>query len=260
MELLQSFILGIIQGVGEFLPISSSGHLVLVPWILGWPYFGLAFDVALHMGTLFAVLAYFWKDWYVLCIDGIRLKRTVNGYLFWYLAAATIPGAIFGYLLESYAETVFRAPVLIGIMLILVGIILWIADNKAKSIKKLNQVSFLDSLIIGISQAFAIIPGVSRSGITMAAGRFLNLDRETSARFSFLLSTPIILGAGINQLTSFSAVEFDGNFIIGVVTSAVVGFISIKFLLSYLTRRNFNIFIWYRIIVGMLTICISFII
>jgi len=254
LDWLQAVILGIVQGVGEFLPISSSAHLVLVPWFMGWPWAGLAFDVALHMGTLVAVIAFFWRDWLVLAADGLRGRSTKEGRLFWYLVIATVPGALFGYFFEDYAETVFREPLVIGIMLILMGLFLWIVDTRAKNIKSLDNISFRDSLIIGISQALAIIPGVSRAGITMTAGRFLNLDREASARFSFLLSTPIILGAGVSQLPEISVAELDAGFWLGVITSAVVGFLSIKFLLQYLTRHSFMLFVWYRLVLGLLVI------
>jgi len=257
LEWFQAVILGIVQGIGEFLPISSSAHLVLVPWFMGWPWFGLTFDVALHVGTLFAVVAFFWRDWFVLAADGLRGRRTTHGRLFWYLVVATVPGALFGYMLEGYAETIFREPLVIATMLILMGIILWLVDSKAKNLKAIEQISLRDSLFIGVSQAFAIIPGVSRAGVTMTAGRFLNLDRETSARFSFLLSTPIIFGAGVSQLPNMSPGEIDAGFILGVITSAVVGFLSIKFLLRYLTRRSFMIFVWYRLVLGLLVIGIA---
>lgn len=252
MEWFQAVILGIVQGIGEFLPISSSAHLVLIPWLMGWPYAGLTFDVALHMGTLFAVISFFGRDWFVLAVDGLRGRRTTYGRLFWYLVVATIPGAFLGYMLEGYAETVFREPLVIGAMLILMGLILWAVDSRAKAIKNLEDISLKDSLFIGFSQALAIIPGVSRAGITMTAGRFLNLDRETSARFSFLLSTPIIFGAGVSQLSEISMADLNGSFILGVITSAVVGFLSIKFLLRYLSSRSFLIFVWYRLAIGII--------
>lgn len=259
MNLFQAFVLGVVQGIGEFLPISSSAHLVLVPWFMGWPWFGLTFDVALHVGTLFAVVAFFWRDWLVLAADGLRGRRTNNGRMFWYLVIATVPGAIIGYMLEDYAETIFREPLVIAVMLIVMGLILWLVDTRAGSIKSIEQIDLKDSLFIGFSQALAIIPGVSRAGITMTAGRFLNLDRETAARFSFLLSTPIIFGAGVSQIPDISAAELNGGFILGVITSAVVGFLSIKFLLNYLTRRSFMLFVWYRLALGVLVIGIALI-
>ncbi|HHW44947.1 UDP-diphosphatase [Desulfofundulus thermobenzoicus] len=257
MTVWQAAILGLVQGLGEFLPISSSAHLVLVPWLMGWRYEGLTFDVALHMGTLVAVVAYFWRDWLILLHDGLLRRRTAEGRLFWYLVMATIPGALFGYLFEAQAETTFREPLLIGAMLMVMGIILYLADTRCLAGKDLEQVGLGESLWIGMSQALAIIPGVSRSGITMAAGRIAGLDRETAARFSFLMSTPIILGAGVMQLPKLTPADLNLPFITGVVVSAIVGFLSIGFLLRYLTRRSFGLFVWYRLILGLVVIVLA---
>ncbi|OPY57217.1 MAG: Undecaprenyl-diphosphatase [Pelotomaculum sp. PtaU1.Bin035] len=249
--------LGIVQGLGEFLPISSSAHLVLVPWALKWQDPGLSFDVALHMGTLLAVVAFFWRDWVALINHGLLRRGTQEGSLFWYLLLATIPGAAFGYLFEEQAETTFRNPLLIGIMLIAMGIILYWVDQRASRRKKLSEVSLVDSLFIGFSQALAIIPGVSRSGVTMTAGRFRGLTRETAAKFSFLLSTPVVIGAGLAKLNDLSAGDVNAVFLTGVVSAAVVGFISIGFLLKYLTERSFVVFVWYRIILGIAVIVLA---
>ncbi|WP_027719169.1 undecaprenyl-diphosphatase UppP [Desulfovirgula thermocuniculi] len=257
MNLWQAALLGAVQGVGEFLPISSSAHLVLVPWFLGWRYEGLAFDVALHMGTLMAVVAYFWQDWLVLLRDGLSRRRSAEKRLFWCLVIATVPGAVFGYLLEEKAETVFREPLLIGIMLMVMGLILYLADTRAPAFKYLEDIGLKESLWIGLSQALAIIPGVSRSGITMAAGRAAGLDREAAARFSFLLSTPIIFGAGVLQLPRLAPADLTASFFVGVATSAVVGFLSIRFLLRYLTRHSFGIFIWYRFLLGLAVVVLA---
>lgn len=257
VTVLHAIILGIVQGVGEFLPISSSAHLVLVPWLMGWRYEGLTFDVALHMGTLVAVVLFFWQDWLVLLHDGLLRRRTTEGRLFWYLVVATIPGALFGYLFEKQAETIFREPLVIGIMLMLMGVVLYFADTRSPVLKKLERVGFRESLWIGISQALAIIPGVSRSGITMAAGRMAGLDRETAARFTFLMSTPIILGAGVMQLPKLTPADLNLPFFTGVAVSAVVGFASIKFLLRYLTYRSFGLFVWYRLLLGLVVIVLA---
>lgn len=254
MDLFQTVVLGIVQGLGEFLPISSSAHLVLVPWLMGWPYAGLTFDVALHVGTLFAVIAFFWRDWLRLIGDGLQFKPTTEGKLFWFLVVSTIPGAVAGYLLEHQAETVFRHPLVIGIMLIIMGAILYLADTRALSMINLKDVGLKESLIIGVSQALAIIPGVSRSGITMTTGRLMGLTRETSARFSFLLATPIIAGAGVKELTKLTPSDINLVFFTGVLVSALVGFLAIKFLLRYLSRRNYSIFAWYRLFAGLLVI------
>jgi len=250
LSILQAVILGIVQGLGEFLPISSSAHLVLAPWLFGWEDPGLTFDVALHMGTLLAVVFYFWRDWLTLLYDGLRFAPTKEGRLFWYLVVATVPGAFFGYFMEKWAETTFRTPVLVGIMLIVMGVILWLVDSKMPKRKRLMQINLPDSIWIGISQGLAIIPGVSRAGITMTAGRFRGLDREAAARFSFLLSLPIILGAGVMQLGKINPAQIDTPFLTGMIVSAVVGFLSIGFLLRYLTRHNFGIFVWYRLLLG----------
>jgi len=213
LSIFEAVILGIVQGMGEFLPISSSAHLVLVPWLMGWYYAGLTFDVALHMGTLIAVVAYFWKDWLKLIKAGFFKRPSTESNLFWYLVVATIPGAVIGYLFEQQAETIFREPLLIGIMLILLGVVLYLADKLTPSKKLLEEVRLGDSLLIGISQALALIPGVSRAGATMTAGRLLGLNREAAARFSFLMSTPIIFGAGVMQLRHLTLEDINTSFL-----------------------------------------------
>ncbi|MFZ5631750.1 MAG: undecaprenyl-diphosphatase UppP [Bacillota bacterium] len=250
MSFFEAVIMGLVQGLGEFLPISSSAHLVLTPWVFGWRDPGLAFDVALHLGTLVAVLSFFWRDWIIMARDGFFNRRTIEGRMFWYLVAATVPGAAFGFLFEDYISTVFRNPMLIGIMLIVMGIFLYLADRLAPAKKGLHQVGWKESIWIGISQAFAMIPGVSRSGITMTAGRLLGLDREASARFSFLLSTPIIVGAGLVQVNNLTPADFTVPFAAGIIVSAVVGYLAIKFLLRFLMTNSFAIFVIYRFIIG----------
>jgi undecaprenyl-diphosphatase len=242
--------MGIVQGLGEFLPISSSAHLYLLPWLFNWKDPGLTFDIALHMGTLIAVVAFFWQDWLVLAWNGLTLQKNYEGRLFWYLLLATIPGAAFGFFFEEQAETVFRDPLLVGIMLIVMGIILYVVDAYSARWKEIDQLNLPDALLIGISQAFAIIPGVSRSGITMTAARFRGMTGEAAARFSFLLSTPIILGAGLVKLKDMSSSDVNLAFVVGIISSAVIGILSIKFLLQYLASRSFAVFAWYRFIVG----------
>ncbi|TEB06774.1 Undecaprenyl-diphosphatase [Pelotomaculum schinkii] len=257
MTLTEALVLGIIQGLGEFLPISSSAHLVLVPWALGWQYAGLTFDVALHIGTLISVVAFFWKDWLTLLSSAVTRKGSKEAALFWYLVLGTIPGGAIGYLFEEQAETVLRTPLLIGVMLIVMGIILYWVDRRAASVKSIDSVSLLDSLLIGLSQALAIIPGVSRSGITMTAGRALGFTRASAARFSFLLSTPIVVGAGLYKMKDLSPGDLDAAFLTGVVSSAVVGFIAIGFLIRYLSQRSFAVFAWYRFVVGSAVIILA---
>lgn len=251
MTIFQAFIMGLAQGLGEFMPISSSAHLILIPWLFKWPDPGLTFDVALHIGTLLAVIVYFWSDWLILFRRGFsRGLKTQEGKMFWYLVIACIPGAIIGLLLESKAETTFRNPMLIAIMLIIMGVVLYIADRFNARQQKNETISFWQSLTIGISQAFAIIPGVSRSGITITSGLFLGLSRINAARFSFLLSTPIIAGAGLIKLRHLIRSDINLPFIVGVLTSAVIGFLAIGFLLNWIRQRSFSPFVYYRLLLG----------
>lgn len=251
MSIIQAIVYGIIQGIGEFLPISSSAHLVVAPWLFGWRDPGLAFNVALHLGTLIAVVVFFWKDWLNLIVAGISRPKTDEGKLFWFLMAATIPGAAIGKLFEETAETVFRNPALIGAMLLIMGIILYGVDRLGRKELEINNLGFLKSFLIGLSQAIAIIPGVSRSGITLTTGVLLGLTRENAARFSFLLSTPIILGAGLLKIKDLMHTQVETTpLLIGIVTSAIVGLLSIKFLLEYLKTKGFGLFALYRIILG----------
>lgn len=259
MLLWHAVMLGIVQGLGEFLPISSSAHLWLLPWLFKWQYSGITFDIALHFGTLIAVVAYFWKEWWVLLISGVRDVHSQNGKLFWYLVIATFPGALAGLLLEDYAETLFRQPVLIGVMLIVMGAVLYWADQKSPKAAELHTMRLGAALIIGLSQALAIIPGVSRSGITMSAGLLTGLTRESAARFSFLLSTPIIFGAALVKVPDLikNPAMMDLNFFAGVAVSCLVGLLSIGFLLRFLQTRNFLPFAWYRFALGALVIAIA---
>ena len=258
MSTLQAAILGLVQGLGEFLPISSSAHLVLIPWLFKWNDPGLTFDIALHIGTLIAVAIYFWKDWLKLITMGLTDVRSTEGKLFWYLVAATIPGAVVGFLLEKKAETIFREPILIATMLILLGVLLYWADRKSVKHIEMNSITFRTSLFIGLSQALAIIPGVSRSGITMTMGLLMGLTREGAARFSFLLAAPIIFGAALVKLPFLvsNPSVLTINFIIGILVSFVIGILSIGFLLRYVQTRNFLPFAWYRFILGSLVIVI----
>jgi undecaprenyl-diphosphatase len=259
LNLLQAILLGLVQGLGEFLPISSSAHLVIVPWLFRWPDPGLTFDIALHIGTLVAVFIYFWKDWVQLLIHGFSKPGSREGRLFWYLVLASIPGAVAGFLLEKKAETIFREPFLIACMLIVMGIILYWADRKgAKNIEESN-ITLAAGLMIGISQALAIIPGVSRSGVTMTVGLMTGLTRKGAARFSFLLSTPIIFGAALVKLpymiSNPSVITL--NFIVGMLVSFVTGIASIGLLLRYIVTKDFLPFVWYRFALGALIIVVA---
>ena len=244
MTIIQSIILGIIQGIAEFLPISSSAHLVFIPWVFNWPAHTVTFDVALHIGTLFALLLFFWKEWW-----GI-----IKSPLLWLLILGSIPGAIAGFLGEKYFEETLRGPLTIAIFMIGLALLLWAAEIYGKKKREIESVGWVDALAIGISQALALMPGVSRAGITMTAGLFVGLNRESAAKFSFLLSTPIIIGAGAYKgyglLKLGLPMDERAPFLIGLITAAVVGFFAIKYLLKYLQSNSFYLFIWYRIIVG----------
>ncbi len=256
---MQAVVLGLAQGLGEFLPISSSAHLVLVPWFFRWTDPGLTFDVALHVGTLVAVVLYFWRDWWQLIIKGFTDVRSPKGRLFWYLAAASVPGAAAGYLLEEKAETIFRSPTLIAAMLIVMGILLYWADRRSAKNVAMEDITFGTSILIGISQALAIIPGVSRSGITITTGLLKGVTREGAARFSFLLSTPIILGAAMVKLPHVisNSSMITASFMIGMLVSCVTGIVSIGFLLRYVQTKNFLPFAWYRFMLGALVITMT---
>lgn len=255
MDIIQALILGIVQGLGEFLPISSTAHLILVPYFFGWPDPGLSFDVALHLGTLIAVVGYFWKDWLEI-ISNVFNKKTEskNNNLFWLIIVATIPGVIAGYFFEKDAETVFRNPLIIAFTLSAVGLILYLADKFSKKERSINELGLKDAIIIGLAQAVAIIPGVSRSGATITAGLFRKLDRASAARFSFLLSTPIIFGAVILKLPHLLKEGISAQIIIAVLASAVSGYLAIKYLLKFLEKSSYAIFFWYRLILAAIII------
>ena len=253
--ILQTTLLGIVQGVTEFLPISSSAHLAVIPWAFGMQEMTLAFDVALHFGTLLAIGVFFFKDWIELLKAGygnLRGNKTKTGNMFWFLVAATIPGGIIGFILQHYFEDFFRTNfVLIGIALIVVGIVMYLADKKAKSDIKFEDLTLKQTLIIGCSQALAFITGVSRSGATITAGRMLGIDRESAAKFSFLLATPITLGAFLAHIPDIKAMGDELiPCIIGIVVSFIVGLFVIKFLMQYLRKGSFKIFAIYRVIIG----------
>jgi undecaprenyl-diphosphatase len=256
MSRFQAFVLGVVQGLGEFLPISSSGHLIVVPWLLGWPGQSLAFDVALHLGTLFAVAAAFASDWRRLLTCGLRgLLRghpfaEAESRLLWLLAVASIPGALAGLVLEEWAETAFRSPALVAGTMALLGIVLWIADRRRGS---REAVSWRDGLLIGLAQAAAIVPGVSRSGATISMGLFLGYKREDAARFSFLLSLPITLGAAVFKVPTLLRETSDpAGVMLGMVSAAAFGFLAIRFLLRYVRTRDYRPFVYYRLLFGLL--------
>jgi len=250
MSVLQSAVLGIVQGLTEFLPVSSSAHLVVIPKLAGWPDQGLAYDVALHWGTLFAVVLYFWKDLLAVAKDGLTRAETVERRLFDGLIIATIPGVIAGLAFGDLIETYFRSADRVGISLAAFGILLGMADRFGKKERGVDTISLKDCALIGLSQALAIIPGVSRSGITMTAALFLGFKRVDAARFSFLMSVPIIGGAGVLKFKDLLAGGVDGAFFIGVALSALSGLLAIGGLLRYLQKASFTAFAVYRILWG----------
>ncbi len=260
----QALVLGLLQGFAEFLPISSSAHLTLAPWLFNWPDPGLSFDVALHFGTLIAVIWYFRAEWVALIqsawqIVMTRKIETVEQKRAAFLVVATIPGGIFGLLLEKKAETAFRSPALIASALIVLGILLWLADRFARSDRPITRMTWTDSIVIGAAQVFALIPGVSRSGSTITAARALGLDRNGAAAFSFLLSMPIIAAAVILKGPHLLRESGLGMpLLVGVVASAISGWLAISVLLRYVSRHSYGVFAIYRVVLGLAVLAIYF--
>lgn len=256
MEVLHAVVLGIVQGLAEFLPISSSAHLSLVPFIFGWKDPGLAFDVALHLGTLAAVLWYFRHEWIALTRAGIDIVRTrqVQGDEQWravYIVIATIPGALGGLLLQKYAETVFRNPAITAVMLIVMGTLLWAADRYAGQRRQLAGFRWTDALLIGLAQVAALIPGVSRSGSTMTAGRALGFDRTSAATFSFLMSMPITAAAAVVKVPEALREGVTVPIVVGILASGISGWLAISVLLKYVSTKSFGVFAIYRWVLGL---------
>ena len=286
MPIYQAVVLAIIQGLAEFIPVSSSGHLIIVRRLLGWNELSaaheLTFDVALHFGTLLSVLFYFRRTWFQIIRAALGGKivrfseasgsdenlnleeRKDERMLLWFLALATIPGAIAGKLLEHSAEDYFREHiVLIAAALIVVAVLMWLAEKVGKGEKPLTRTSFADALIIGIAQAFALMPGVSRSGSTITAGLFRNMTREAAVRFSFLLSTPIIAGAALLKAHELHKEGLPAGmhrpFLVGIVVSAIVGYATIAWLIRYLQSNSLRVFIVYRIVFGVVVIGLAYV-
>jgi undecaprenyl-diphosphatase len=265
MTILQAIILGIVQGFTEFLPISSSGHLLLVPWLFNWhfllenPDLNKTFDVALHLGTFVAVVLYFWREIGRLLGAWVRsiARRSLaapEARLAWLLIVSTIPAAIVGVLLEDFITNTLGKPWMIGVAMIVFAGFMYLVDHVAKLDRGLESLTWVDAVLIGAAQALALLPGVSRSGITMMTGLLVRLDRESAARYSFLMSIPVIGGAAAfkglevarDGLPSGTAVPFA----VGMISAALSGIAAIWFVLAYLKRHNFNLFVVYRIAVG----------
>ena len=260
MDPIHATILGALQGLTEVLPISSSAHLILIPTFLKWPESGLTFDVALHLGTFIALALYFWQDIIELAgnfftgLAGKGLHTTANRLPF-YIIAGTIPAAIVGKTMEGPIEELFRkSPLLIAAFLVIFGLILAFADTTGAKRWKMDQITLKSAVIIGLAQCLALMPGVSRSGITITAALLLGFNRETSARFSFLLSLPIVAGAALLKVGHLVKTGIPANevtpLLIGIATSALFGFLSVAFLLKLVQRNSLYPFVWYRIVAG----------
>jgi undecaprenyl-diphosphatase len=246
-----ALVLGIVQGLTEFLPVSSSAHLALIPWLFGWQDPGLAFDVALHLGTLAGLLVYYWRDWAEMAasvFNGDHQRRR----LLLLLIIASIPGAIFGVLLEKRAETTFRSPLLIAFALAALGVALWRVDKRSAQSRAIGEIGLRDAILIGLSQALALIPGVSRSGITITVARALGMRRQDAANFSFLMATPIIAGAGLLKAREMIHAAGAGALAAGFVAAALAGLLAISALVRFVRTRSYVPFAWYRIAVAAL--------
>ncbi len=283
MLVFQAIILGIVQGLAEFIPISSSAHLIIVPWLFGWndPVLdSLTFDVALHLGTLVALLWFFAADWVRLIRAGVasiverKVGDDVDRRLAWFIIIGTIPGGIAGVLGEKAITELFHKPnapiapmamIVMAVIIALLGAILFVAERMARHVRGMNALTLKDTILIGLAQAFAIFPGVSRSGSTITTGLFLGLQRETAARFSFLLSAPIIAGAGAKSLLDLYRDLKTGQiaqgelilFPIGFIAAAISGYFCIKFLLRFLQKNSTDIFVYYRWALAVLVIAVA---
>ncbi|MGH9795930.1 MAG: undecaprenyl-diphosphatase UppP [Candidatus Acidiferrales bacterium] len=271
MTLFQAVVLALVQALTEFLPISSTAHLYLFPWLFGWGDPGLTFTMVVHAGTLVGVVLYFFRTWLALGLNGLGLRYPATASpeeqrgarrMFWIIAAATVPAALAGALLEHHIETTFRTPWLMGAMLIGVGLLMWYAESRSALTRGMDSISFGDAMTIGVAQALALVPGVSRSGITITAGLFLGLTREAAARFTFLLSTPIIAGATAKKLLDLWQQPMTGEAATvlwaAAITSAVSGYLVIAFFMRYLQTRTLKIFIVYRILFGIVVLLLAF--
>lgn len=265
MEYLLAILAGIIQGVTEFLPISSSGHLLLFHEIFNFNFpDNLFFDVMMHWGTLLAILLFFWRDIWNLILSIVQPSesRQNDRRLVGWLIIGTIPAALIGYFFEDIITEKLQAPLIVAVMLIVVAILFWLVEFISKKDKALNEIDWWTALGIGTAQAIALIPGTSRSGITIIAGLLFGLKRPEAARFSFLLSAPIIFGAGLKASLDFfdsTAVMNVWPVVVGFVAAAIAGFFSIKYLMNYISRHSFSLFAWYRVLLGLVVMAFLFV-
>jgi len=271
MPILQVIVLAVVQGLTEFLPISSTAHLYLTSWLLGWQIEGLDFDIALHIGTLLAVFLYFARDWMQIIAQGFGIRQegdrelNHNHMLLWLLLIGTVPVGVAGLLFNKQAETTWRNPLVMGFMMIAVGVLMWIAENAGKQQRDLSSLNLADTAAIGAAQALAVVPGTSRSGVTITAGLFRNLTRESAARFSFLLSTPAIAAAAAKAIWDMHKKGgglhgmLQADFLVGVGISAITGCAVIAWFLHYLRRNGLRPFVYYRILFGIIVLALAFI-
>ena len=275
MPLYQAIVLALVQAFTEFLPVSSTAHLTLFPWFFGWQDPGIAFDVALHAGTLIAVLLYFFKDWLTITLCGFGIKYPSNSTdqefaqhkrLFWYMVIGTIPGGLLGAAFEHKIEEHFRTPVVIALSMIVIALVMWWADVKSRKTRPIEDSNIGDALGIGAAQALALCPGVSRSGITITAGLFRGFTREAATRFSFLLSTPLIAGAVVSHLPKLIKMQKTAGgldlplstLLISILVTGVVGYVVIAFFLKYLQTHTFKVFVVYRLVFGIIILVWTF--
>jgi undecaprenyl-diphosphatase len=270
MPLLQVIVLAVVQGITEFLPISSTAHLYLTSWLLGWQAEALDFDIALHIGTLLAILLYFLRDWLQVLAQGLGMRfgrdeeLKQNRMMLWLLAVATVPVGVFGFVFNKQAETTWRNPYVMGVMLVAVGVLMWLAERAGRKRRDLSSLNLPDSVAIGVAQALSIVPGTSRSGITISAGLYRDFDRPSAARFSFLLSTPAIAAAAGKALYDMHkhgglGAILNAPFLVGVGVSALTGCAVIAWFLHYLRRSSLLPFVYYRIIFGIIVLALAFI-
>ncbi len=272
MSFLEAILLGIVQGLTEFIPVSSSAHLVLVPFFLGWQIpeqSAFVFDVLVQLGTLLAVIIYFWRD-LVAILNGFlralfhgRPFETPDARMGWYLILATIPAGIFGLLIKNQVEAAFSSPVATAIFLILTTGLLFLAEGVGKCTRTLGSLNWKDALVAGVFQALAVFPGVSRSGSTITGGMLRNLERPAAARFAFLMAVPVMLAAGLLAALDLRHVPGLASFLpvmaAGFITAAIVGYLSIRWLLSYLMRHSLRVFAYYCLAISLVTFAVYFV-
>ncbi len=271
MTLFQSLLLGIVQGLTEFIPVSSTAHLILVPWLLGWtfdPTAAFAFDVLVQLGTLVAVIVYFWKELWAIAqafIQGLMQRKpfeSTEARLGWLILVATVPALILGLLLKRFFEGLHSQPVIVATILLVAATLLFVSERIGRRTRALNSLTWLDALIIGSAQALALLPGVSRSAATISGGLARDLERPAAARFSFMMSIPIMLAASavavkdLLDLPNF--MDYLLPLAVGFLTAAIVGYAAIHWLLGYLSKRSLNVFAWYRIAAGLLCLAVFF--